>query len=177
MRKNALCGVLAAFAGLTLLFVAGSFSPASASTIPLGGLAQAQNPSSSGNKVKVWTNDDLVSTRTPADLYMFQKEAQAAANDAAVMNAVSSCFASGHDEAAIAQTQRSIQETTNSVRDAEGAIAQATREYQAAPANLRARNQLELDRRTAELEALRRQLRTLQDRLQQLTADSDETQP
>jgi hypothetical protein len=181
MRKRALRGPFAAFAVLSAV---GSFFPPRAACITLAAPPQAaselavqqqsQNPSSTDRKVKVWTNDDLIATRTPADVYVFEKEAQAAANDAAVFDAVTSCFAPERDEAAIADTRRSIEQTSESLRDAEGAVAQATRELQAAPANLKARNQLELDRRTAELQALRRQLRTLQDRLQQLASQPSE---
>ncbi len=55
---------------------------------------QQQNPAPPTHKLKVWTNDDLLATRTPADIYMFAKEAQDAANAAAAtFQAVTSCFA------------------------------------------------------------------------------------
>jgi len=158
MRNRAFFTVLAAYAAAlaTQLFPA-----ALAASIP-------QNPEPATHKIKIWTNDDLIATRTPADIYMFEKEALATANDAVVFQTLTSCFAFNQPEATSEDTQKAIQDTAQSVRDSEDAVAQARKELQNAPENLKARNQAELDRRTTELEKLREQLRVLQERLRQL---------
>jgi hypothetical protein len=176
MRKRAFLAALAAFAAVP----AAEFSPpALAASVPLAGPRQApaeqplqqqeQNPPLATHKVKVWTNDDLLATRTPADNYMFEKEAQAAADAAAAtIQAVTSCFAFNQPEASVEDTQKAIQDIGQSIRDSEDAVAQATKALQNAPESLKARNQAELDRRTTELDKLREQLRVLQERLRQL---------
>lgn len=130
---------------------------------------QGQNPAPTGRKIKIWTNEDLLATRTPADIYMFEKEAQAAANDAAAFQTLASCFAPAQPEATVEDTQKAIQETTQSVRDGENAVAQAKSQLAEAPEGLKTRDQAELDRRTAELNQNLERLQMLQDRLQQLT--------
>lgn len=126
---------------------------------------QEQNPAPPTHKVKVWTNDDLLATRTPADIYMFEKEVQAAAEASAAFQSVASCFAFGQPEATTEDTQKAIQDIGQSVRDSEDAVAQARKELLDAPESLKARDQAELDRRTTELEKSREQLRVLQERL------------
>jgi uncharacterized coiled-coil protein SlyX len=176
MRKRAFLAALAAFAAVP---AAQSFPPALAASIPSAGRWQApteqplqqqeQNPPPTAHKIKVWTNDDLLATRTPADIYMFEKEAHDAANAAAAtFQAVASCFAFNQPEATSEDTQKAIQDIGPSIRDSEDAVAQATKALQDAPESLKARNQAELDRRTTELDKLREQLRVLQERLRQL---------
>src|SRR5690348_12718535 len=55
----------------------GSQSPQSPQTLP-----QAANPSGLKPR-KIWTNDDVVALRTPADIYMAMEEAQQAADSKA----------------------------------------------------------------------------------------------
>jgi Protein of unknown function (DUF2524) len=129
---------------------------------------QAQNPSSTTHKLKIWTNEDLIATRTPADIYVFEKEAQAAANEAATLRSVASCFAFNQPEGTVLETQKAIQEALQSVDDNEAAVTQAQTELDNAPENLKLRDQMALDQRTAELQRARAQLRALQDHLQQL---------
>ncbi len=176
MRKRTLLAVIAAYAAALATQV---FPPTLAASIASSARQQSpneqplrpqqQNPAPPAHRIKVWTNDDLIATRTPADIYMFEKEAQAALDAAAAtFQAVTSCFAFNQPEATIEDTQKAIQDTAQSVRDSEDAVAQATKALQDAPENLKARNQAELDRRTTELEKLREQLRVLQERLRQL---------
>jgi len=174
MRNRAFLTVLAAA-------LAAEFSPpALATSIPLAGRWQAQSeqplpqqeqsPPPTTHPIKIWTNDDLLATRTPADIYMFEKEAQDTANAAAAtFQAVTSCFAFGQPEATVEDTQKAIQATAQSVRDSEDAVAQAKTQVAEAPESLKPRNQAELDRRTAELNKNLERLHMLQDRLEQLT--------
>jgi hypothetical protein len=119
--------------------------------------------------LKIWTNEDLIGTRTPADIYMFAKEAKAAADQAAAFQTLTSCFAPNQPEATAEDTQKAIEETTQSIQEADNGIAQAKRQVAEDPEGLRTRDQAELNRRTAERNRLLERLHTLQDRLQQMT--------
>jgi hypothetical protein len=121
------------------------------------------------HSLKIWTNEDLIGTRTPADIYLFAKEAKAAADQAAAVQAITSCFAPNQSEASPEDTLKSIEETTQSIQEAEKGIVQAKRQVAEDPEGLRTRDQAELNRRTAERNRLLEQLHTLQDRLQQVT--------
>lgn len=125
------------------------------------------------HKIKIWTNDDIVTLRTPADIYILEKEAQAAANEA---KALMSCFAPSRADAEVEDTQKEIDAAAQSIRDAEAAVTQARKDLQAAPENLQARSRAELERRNLELDAYRDQLKLLQQRLQKLNAQPSATQ-
>jgi hypothetical protein len=125
-----------------------------------------QQPPSQPRQVKIWTNDDLIALRTPADLYILEKEAQAAAIET---QAVMVCFAWNETETTIEETQKAIQDRLQSIRDSEDAVAQVRKQLDDAPESLKARNQKELERRTAELETSREQLSVLRQRLRELT--------
>jgi len=126
------------------------------------------NPAAAAHKIKVWTNDELIATRTPADVYIFQKEEQAAALVVEGFNQIASCFAFGQAEGNAEETQRAIDTTIQSIRDSEEAVVQARRALGTAPDNLKLRNQMELAQRTAELNHAREQLWKLQEHLQEL---------
>jgi len=126
------------------------------------------NPSVATHKVKVWTNDELIATRTPADIYIFQKEEQAAALVVEGFNQIASCFAFGQPEGNADETQKAIDSAVESIRDSEEAVAQARRALSTAPENLKLRNRMELAQRTAELNHAREQLWKLQEQLQEL---------
>jgi tRNA U34 5-carboxymethylaminomethyl modifying GTPase MnmE/TrmE len=128
-----------------------------------------EDPAPKIHKIKIWTNEDLIALRSPADLYILQKEAQATDSEAETLM---SCFAFGPPQQSLEDTQRAIQETQQSIRDSEDAIAQSRNTIEDAPEALKARNQRELDRRNAELETSRQQLRALQEHLRELTKQS-----
>jgi predicted nucleic acid-binding Zn-ribbon protein len=131
-------------------------------------LSSAQPPSAAQrHKSKIWTNDDIVTLRTPADVYILEKEAKVAADEA---KALMSCFAPGPADAEVEDTQKEIDAASQSIRDAEAAVTQARRAFDDAPENLKARNRTELERRTLELDAYRDQLKLLQQRLHKLNA-------
>jgi hypothetical protein len=131
-------------------------------------IAPVQNSDRPAHQIKIWTNEDLLETRTPADRYIFAKEDKAAADQAAQFQSLISCFAPDHHEPTAEETQKDISDTTKSIAEAEESVAQARRLVQEDPENLRTRDQSELNRRTAELNRLLDHLHTLQDRLQQL---------
>src|SRR5450755_1997502 len=149
-------------------------SPAAAT--PIVSVAQEQtspgpqNSTPAAHKVKVWTNDELISTRTPADNYIFQKEAQALAAEDAAFNNIASCFAFNATEGNAEETQKEIDATLQSISDSEDAVAQSRKALRTAPDNLRLRNQMELAQRTSELNQARERLWKLQQHLQELAA-------
>lgn len=124
-----------------------------------------QTPAIQSHKIKVWTNEDLIALRTPADIYILEKEAQAADSEA---KALMACFAWALPAGTMEETQKAIQHLLQSIHDSEDAIAQVRKELDEAPESLRARNQKELERREAELEASREQLNALQEHLHDL---------
>jgi hypothetical protein len=125
------------------------------------------------HKVRVWTNEDLIETRTPTDRYIFAKEDKAAEDQVAEFQAIASCFAPGNQpELTLEQAQKEIAETTQSISDAEDAVEQAKRQVTEDPASLRTRDQVELNRRTAELNRLLEHLHALQVRAQEAGSQS-----
>ena len=119
------------------------------------------------HQVKIWTNEDLVETRTPTDRYIFSKEERDAADQAADVQSLVSCFAPNNHEPTPEETQKDIAETAKAITDAEEGVAQAKRQVAEDPENLRTRDQAELNRRTSELNRLLEHLHALQTRVQE----------
>jgi hypothetical protein len=126
-------------------------------------------------KVKVWTNEELIATRTPADIYIFQKEAQAAALEMEGFNNLASCFAFGQAEGDAEETQKEIDATIQSIRDSEEAVIQSRRALSKSPDNLKLRNQMELAQRMSELNHARERLWKLQEHLRDLEKSTVQT--
>src|ERR1700722_3302129 len=72
--------------------------------------------------IKIWTNDELISSRTPADRYIFAKEEKAAADRVAAFQSLASCFAPEHHEPTMEQTRKAIADTTQSIIEAEDGL-------------------------------------------------------
>ena len=119
------------------------------------------------HQIKIWTNEDLLETRTSADRYIFAKEEKAAADQAAEIQSLISCFAPGNHEPTQEEIQKDIADTTKSIGEAEDGVAQARRQVAEDPENLRTRDQADLNRRIAELNRLLEHLHSLQTRLQE----------
>jgi hypothetical protein len=130
--------------------------------------SSSQTGAPATHKVKIWTNEELIATRTPADLYIFQKEAQAAALEMEGFNNLASCFAFGQPEGNAEETQKEIDATLQSIRDSEDAVAQSRRALSKGPDNLKLRNQMELAQRMSELNQARERLWKLQEHLREL---------
>ena len=128
----------------------------------------AQTGARGAHKVKVWTNEELMATRTPADLYIFQKEAQTAALEIERFHTLASCFASDQSEGNVEETQKEIDATLQSIRDSEEAVGQSRTALSNVPEHLKLRHQLELSQRMSELNHARERLWTLQEHLQEL---------
>jgi septal ring factor EnvC (AmiA/AmiB activator) len=125
------------------------------------------------HQVKVWTNEDLIALRTPMDIYLLQKEAQAA-GDAA--NSLMSCFAWNSPAVTPEETQKEIQDAQQAIHDNEEAIAQVKKELETGPDNLKARNEKELERLTSELKTSQDRLNALQEQLRAQTNQPAEEQ-
>jgi hypothetical protein len=143
-----------------------SITPAMQEQAPPNPSIQTGAPAT--HKVKVWTNEELIATRTPADLYIFQKEAEAAALEMEGFNNLASCFAFGQPEGNADETQNEIDATLQSIRDSEDAVAQSRRALSKGPDNLKLRNQMELAQRMSELNQARERLWKLQEHLREL---------
>jgi hypothetical protein len=157
-------GVAALAALLSVLSV--PIMPATREETPQG--SPPQSSASPTHKVKVWTNEELIATRTPADVYIFQKEEQAAALEMEGFNNVASCFAFGQPEGNAEETQKEIDATLQSIRDSEEAVNQSRKALSTGPEDLKLRNQLELAQRMSELNHAREHLWTLQEHLREV---------
>ena len=130
--------------------------------------SSSQSSASATHKVKVWTNEELIATRTPADLYIFQKEEQAAALEMEGFNNIATCFAFGQPAGDAEETQKEIDTTLQSIRDSEQAVNQSRKALSTGPEDLKLRNQLELAQRMSELNHAREHLWTLQEHLREM---------
>ena len=130
--------------------------------------SSSQSSASPTHKVKVWTNEELIATRTPADVYIFQKEEQAAALEMEGFNNIAACFAFGQPAGNAEETQKEIDATLQSIRDSEEAVNQSRKALSTGPEDLKLRNQLELAQRMSELNHARERLWTLQEHLQEI---------
>jgi|SRR5450432_584441 hypothetical protein len=126
------------------------------------------NPAFPTHKVRVWTNEELIADRKPADIYIFEKEAQTAAQEMAMFSNLASCFAFGQPKGNADETQKEIDATVRSIRDSEAAVAQSRKALSTAPDNLKLRNQMELSQRMSELNHARERLWSLQEHLQEI---------
>lgn len=132
----------------------------------------AQQPEA--KQKKVWTNDDVVSLRTPADVYLADKEAQAAA--AAVVAAKENSGpkvvdGARHGEklpATAEETRKLIEAKENQISDDQEALDRYTAELPNEPADRRDKMRSEIERITGDLPNARSELKVLQDHLLQL---------
>jgi hypothetical protein len=130
--------------------------------------SSSQSSASPTHKVKVWTNEELIATRTPADVYIFQKEEQAAALEMEGFNNIAACFAFGQPEGNAEETQKEIDATLQSISDSEEAVNQSRKALSTGSEDLKLRNQLELAQRMSELNHAREHLWTLQEHLREI---------
>jgi len=123
---------------------------------------------------KVWTNEDVISLRTPADAYQAEREAQVAAKAAAV--AKEAAQAKLIKEAGLTiklpataeETQRMIKTKEGEISDEQSGIERMNNELPSTPADQKAAVQKEIDRVTADLQKDRVELEVLQNHLQKL---------
>jgi hypothetical protein len=124
---------------------------------------------------KVWTNDDLQSSRSPIDQYLLDKEAREAADasQAAADAIASDRAASGINmPATVEDTQRAIDDTLQDINDQNDALDRLNKELDSAPAEQKAGIQREIDRHTTGVQSSQQELKALQDHLKQLNSKS-----
>jgi hypothetical protein len=124
---------------------------------------------------KVLTNDDLVSSRSPIDQYLLDKEASeaaAAAQAAADALASEQALAGIKMPATVEETRRAIRDAHQDINDEKDAIDRLNKEFETAPDVQKAGIQREIDRHTAGVQTSEQELRALQDHLRQLNSRS-----
>ena len=123
---------------------------------------------------KVWTNEDVVSLRTPADTYQAEKEAQAAveaeavAKEAAHAALIRDAGLTIELPATAEETQRMIKTKQGEISDEQAGIERMNNELPSTPEDQKVAVQKEIDRVTADLQKDRVELEALQNHLQKL---------
>jgi hypothetical protein len=144
-----------------------SAQPASDPAPPIGALPVKRR--------KVWTNDEVIVLRTPADNYQVEKEAKGAAEaDAAAKEAARKAAAKPEKEppldiklpATTEETEKMLKGAQDDIQEEEVVLEKLQKELQDTPAEQKAEKQKEIDRLTASLENLRRDVKALQHQLQ-----------
>lgn len=149
--------------------------------------APSSQPAAEGQpdakKRKVWTNEDLVALRTPADIYILEKEsreaaeAEAAEKEAAQREAAKA-EASTATEAKLPATQEATEKLLSNKQgdldEETAALAKLKTELPGTPAEQQPDKQKEIDRLSADTEALQRDLKALQEHLKTFAPKPEE---
>jgi hypothetical protein len=124
---------------------------------------------------KVWTEEDVILLRTPADNYQVEKEARGAAEaEAAAEEAARKAAAKPGKEtpldiklpATSEETEKMLKSAQDDIQEETDVLDKLQKELLDAPAEQKAEKQKEIDRITASLETLRKDVKALQDHLQ-----------
>jgi hypothetical protein len=135
---------------------------------------------------KVWSNDDVVGLRTPADNYQVEKEEKQAAEAAAAAKEAATRAAAKSDKQLPLNIKLpdTVEETRKMIKDTEDDIVEGTlildkmrKELESAPEEQQPDKQRQIDRLSANLEVSRRNLRALQDHLQVLSPKPEAGNP
>jgi hypothetical protein len=127
-----------------------------------------------GKQHKVWTNDEVVLLRTPADSYLVEKEAreareaEAAAKSAAHPKAAKEVPVETRLPSSIEETQLLIKNKEQDIRDDETSLASLNTELANAPDEQKKAKQKEIAIVAAELDRARNELKVLEDHLVEL---------
>jgi hypothetical protein len=142
---------------------------------PQSTAAPSASPQANAKPHKVWTNEDLVALRTPADIYLLEKEALEAAEAAAAAAkeaADREAAANGQEQAPGIKLPETQEETEKMLKDTQGnmqeeslALESLKNELPNTPTEQQAEKQKEIDRVTANLEELKRNAQALEDHL------------
>jgi len=142
----------------------------------------SQNPQSSAPQAsapdppvakqrKIWTNDDVVQLRTPADNYLAEKEAREAAKAEAAAQSVAHPKAGGEAPAETPlptspeETQLLIKNKEQDISDDQAALTTLNQELANVPEVQKKAKQKQIEIVAAELDRARHELKTLQDHL------------
>jgi predicted component of viral defense system (DUF524 family) len=144
--------------------------------------APAQNPQSSAPQAsasdapvakqrKVWTNDDVVQLRTPADNYLAEKEAREAAKAEAAAKSAAHPKTSGEAPAetplptSMEETQLLIKNKEQDISDDQAVLTTLNQELADVPEEQKKAKQKQIEIVAAELDRARNELKALQDHL------------
>jgi hypothetical protein len=135
---------------------------------------------------KVWTNDDVVTLRSPADNYEIEEEAKkaadaaAAAKEAAIRAAVRTEKTPPLDiklPATVEETEKMLKDTQGEIEEETVVLNKMQKDLADTPAAEQAQKQKDIDRLTSLLAASQRDLKALQDHLQTLRPKHHEENP
>jgi hypothetical protein len=141
-----------------------------------------KNPQSSGppqddsrpKTKKVWTNDDMPSLRSPADIYLAEKEAQEAADaeeaakKAELAKQIKEVGLSMTLPSTPVETERLIQAKENRIRVFQNSLDRLNSGLPDAPVDRKAAMQEQIEQSTSDLQKAQLELKVLQDHLQNL---------
>jgi uncharacterized coiled-coil protein SlyX len=155
-----------------------SSQPASEPAPPIGELPIKRR--------KVWTNDDVVSLRSPADNYELETEAKkaadaaAAAKEAAIRAALKTEKQTPLDitlPATVEETEKMVNDTQSDIREETVVLDKMQKELTDTPLEEQAQKQTEIDRLNTLLGKSQRDLKALQEHLQTLREKSQQANP
>lgn len=139
------------------------------------------SPQPSSKQHKVWSNDDVIQIRTPADNYQMEKEAKeaadakAAAKEAALRASLKSEKQPPLDiklPATAEETEQMLKNTESDIQEETIIFDKMQKELLDTPATQQAQKQKEIDHLNGLIETSQRDLKALQDHLQALRAKS-----
>jgi hypothetical protein len=122
---------------------------------------------------KIWTNDDIVSLRSPADEYLMQKEAQATAEALAKLHhaAISTPEPSQETKPqpnSVEEAERAITNSLADIQDQQATLDRLSKELDESPEDQKSPKKKEIERRSAVLQESQKELKALQDRREDL---------
>lgn len=131
---------------------------------------------------RVWTNDDLILLRTPADIYLLEKEAKEAAEaEAAADEAAAKSEKQAPPgiklPATREESEKLLKETQDDIQEETDAVNKLHKELLDTPNEQQAEKQKQIDRITDDLETLQKNLKALQDHVQTLPGKQQENPP
>jgi hypothetical protein len=135
---------------------------------------------------KVWTEEDVILLRTPADNYQVEKEARGAAEaEAAAKEAARKAAAKPEKETPLdiklpatpEETEKMLKSAQDDIQEETVVLDKLQKELLDAPAEQKAEKQREIDRITSSLETSRRDVKALQDHLQAFPVRSQGENP
>lgn len=135
---------------------------------------------------KLWNNNDVIALRTPADIYILEKEAreaaeaEAAAKEAALQAAAKSALPSAPAmqlPATQEDTEKALKDKQADLEEESAAVEKLKSEVPDMPAEQQPDKQKEMDRLSADIEGLKRDIKLLQDHLQTFTPKPETQNP
>jgi len=135
---------------------------------------------------KVWTNDDVIVLRTPADIYLLEKEArEAAEEEAAAKDAALKATATPGKEPGLEiklpdtpeETEKMLKNTQDDIQEETVVLDRLRKEFSDTPEEQQPEKQKEIDRLAGNLETLQRDVKLLQEHLQTLREKSQSENP